>query len=269
MAAEEKAKTIRDKMHFQKKELISKQRTLNTFNLVEGKPFEGRKVFECPKCKGKCFTSKSYLKAHCKRRHPEGIDEAPTLKRQTGLDKERVDPYSEQAEELKSMQTKLKKIISQATMSMNIAEDEKDNKEAANLRQTLNELDDKYRKIQDQLWNIQHSQKAQEDKLLSLSVSKPVESKVTSQYESIMKGTTSKLSRVEKKEDSSMHHERADRFISPGKSVVADSRQEESKDKPPIDGGRAGMSTVSERMERSLDFRGERNMHAKSLYIGC
>jgi len=276
MATEEKVKSLRDKMNFQKKELVSKQRTLNTFNLVEGNPFEGRKVFECPKCKGKCFTSKSYLKAHCKRRHPEGIDEAPTLakqttlKTQTGLEKERLDSYSEQAEELKKMQRKLNTLISQATSSMNVAEGTKDEREAINTRQTLDELYDKCKKLQDQVHDIKQNQILQEDNLSKLNRSRLLESKVDSQYEPRVRdkeATTSKLSIVEEKENTSMYYERAGIIRTPEESKVDNSRQEELKAKPPVDRGRAAISTISERMGRSLDFRGEKSMYTKSLYI--
>eukprot|EP00826_Nyctotherus_ovalis_P029441 TRINITY_DN2326_c0_g1_i2.p1 TRINITY_DN2326_c0_g1~~TRINITY_DN2326_c0_g1_i2.p1 ORF type:complete len:262 (+),score=54.34 TRINITY_DN2326_c0_g1_i2:622-1407(+) len=261
MATEDMTKTLRDKLSLQKKELATKQRTLNTFNLVEGKPFEGRKVYECPKCKGKCFTSKGYLKAHCKRRHPEGIDEAPSLKKQTGLEKESQDVYSEQAEELKLMQTKLKTLIAQATLSMNSAEGVKDDHEILKLRQTINELDDKYRKMQDQLYELQNTQRHKNDQLSSIKISKPPEQK---SYQQIIKETPKPLSMIEERGESRVYSEKAIRRV-PVESEVRGSRFEETKGRPPIDERRSVRSTISNRKERSFDYKGEKNMLVKSL----
>lgn len=261
MTAEDRTKTLREKLTFQKKELATKQRTLNTFNLVEGKPFEGRKVYECPKCKGKCFTSKGYLKAHCKRRHSEGIDEPPTLKKQTGLEKGDQDVYSEQAEELKAMQTKLKTLILQATLSMNSAEEVKDDRETLRLRQTINELEDRYRSMQGQLYDLQNTQRQQNDQLSSIKISKPPEEK---SYESMVRERPKPLSIIEERGESRVHSEKAIKR-KPVESEVRGSRFEETKGRPPIDERRSVKSTISSRRERSLDYKGERNMLMKSL----
>lgn len=258
MAAEDKCMTMKDKMNLQRKELATKQRTLNTFNLVEGKPFEGKKVYECPKCKGKCFTSKSYLRAHCKRRHPEGIEEAPTLQKvQPGLlaESRPAPAYNEQAEELKAMQTKLKTLISQAISSMNGAENQRDSLakeyEISSLRQTLSDLNDKYRQLEDQLYNLQRTQKLEENRLGQMKITRPQEPLKSHAMEQVESHVSPRYSAKKKP---------------PREPREAySSKREEPKILSPVDERRMVRSAISSRMSRSSDYKGERNLHTMSL----
>jgi len=65
-------KSLKAEFNSQKKQLETKERTMNSLMISQGYPqyIEGRRVYGCKMCEGKYFESERSLVGHYKRRHP-------------------------------------------------------------------------------------------------------------------------------------------------------------------------------------------------------
>ena len=169
---------MKEKLSLQRQELLTKQKALKTFNKVEGKNHEGKRIYECPKCKGKCFVNRSYLQSHIIRRHK---NEAIKEKKHT---KNHADPQltqinNAQAEELKVMQRNLEMLLTRANVTMMAGTKAMENAEAHDIdviKNNLDEIKDKYRRLQLQYSNLENTQKCESKKTVNIMNKQRLES---------------------------------------------------------------------------------------------
>ena len=163
--------TTKEKLATQKKELATKQRQFETFELLEGK-MPGPKVYECPMCKGKCFTSKSYLKSHVKRRHQNDVNLVKTQPEKLPEPSIPASLYNQEFEEINQMKSKLDAMINKMA-TVNLAKQNdfaiSSDEEIYNLKRTINDLKEQQQQMQNMMYSTQKNQQLDEHKIRSFT----------------------------------------------------------------------------------------------------
>lgn len=126
-----------------------------------------KKVYECAKCRGRCFSTRGFLKQHYRRRHPEVVEAIQSEE----VWRVQSDPFaqsgnatlSKQTEELKAMQGRLDDLIDKTALTMKIKERSDElalkEREVLGLKETINDLRNKYLSLQNQVFSLEEIQR--------------------------------------------------------------------------------------------------------------